>query len=171
MTPSLSPFDADGSGLPAERILTLSDITLIVLACMLALNLLILPLLDFTRVLEVNLPEVEGENAAVAQAQEQAVRNPVLLAQLADPQASGVSERMTLALDGRPVLHGQLATRLRQTTQPGATHVEFRGDAALTAQDIVAILVAIDESGLDLPGGVQIRVAIDETEPMGGERR
>jgi biopolymer transport protein ExbD len=157
---AFSPFEPDGAGLPAERILTLSDITLLVLCCMLALNFLLVPLLDFTQTLEIDLPRLEGGEAAPAPTTIQGETNPVIIAQLSDPAAGSVEERLTLAVDGRPVALSMLARRLRQGTPPTANHIEFRGDAALTTQDLVEVLMAVEESGLELPGGVQIHVEI-----------
>ncbi|MBN1475478.1 hypothetical protein JXA47_01870 [Candidatus Sumerlaeota bacterium] len=157
---SLSPFEPDGAGLPAERILTLSDITLIVLCCMLALNFLLVPLLDFTRTLEIDLPRLEGGEATPAPPVNQGQINPVIIAQLSDPGAGSAEERLTLAVDGRPVALAMLARRLRQGTPPTADHIEFHGDAALTTQDLVEVLMAVEQSGLELPGGVQIHVEV-----------
>ena len=158
---ALSPFEPDGAGLPAERILTLSDITLIVLCCMLALNFLLVPLLDFTQTLEIDLPRLEGTETASSTAMAEGQINPVIVAQLSDPGAGTAEERLSLAVDGRPVALAMLARRLRQGTPPSANHIEFHGDAALTTQDLVEVLMAVEESGLELPGGVQIHVEIN----------
>lgn len=161
MDSRLYPFGQDGEGLPAERILTLSDITLIVLCCMLALNMLIVPLLDFQRVVEIDLPDVEQGVAATTG--ESDGSDPVLAAHLFNSAAVDFESRVALHLNGRPVTLDQLPHRLSQVTSPSAQSVRLHGDSTLTAQDIVVLLAAVGEAGLDLPRGVQIRVEEEQS--------
>ena len=61
-----------------------------------------------------------------------------------------------------------LPRRLRQSAPPGTDHIELHPDSALTAQDLVEILMAAEQSGLTLPGGVQIHVEVTDIAARGG---